>query len=763
MKKVIALFIILTVAAGPLFRGLFFPYEMYLSLAMLSVLCACYGIMKLVRKEEWHLRSVVVYGGIGLLLAYVIAFGTAVNMRGNIEALMQYAVYLLLFIVLSDFFHEHIQNLPWMYFVPLIAIGFFAAIIGLVGYTRVFPELDVTVNGRRIGSTLQYANTAAIYFLLLMSFVMGILLNVRNVLLKGILAGVANVMFMALFFTSSRGVFLVVPFAVLLALVIVMPKGYRLQSLVYVLCAVLPSLLSMEGYDANSQIKNIVSASKWILLSGGVAGISAMLAALLFRIKVNKIIRYAALGLCVIGTAAFVFVNRQAIVSYVADVIPDHIFKRIRDINFTTTNVVMRIEFFQDALRLLKDHWLFGLGGGGFASLYQSVQKLYYAARLVHNHYLQVFVESGILGILSFLTITISAFVYLIAARIRLKDPKQKVYAASVFVAFLSLAAHSAIDFNLSYTSMSFIFFSMVAVSAAYYRHVKKEKEASEETKQNPETKTFSWRRALVPSFFLLFCIPLAFFGIRYSKAAWYAERGTEYKQELNLEKAVENYAKASGLDPLQAANRAEMADLSLWMSKTVSTEAEKREWINKALSEGEEALRLDRYYPYYNRIMTEIYLFDGQYEKAAEQAKMLVYVQPLVDKNYELLAQAYTEGALVLLKEGNTDKAKEWLLACEDLEDNENVTIKSATAFYMGKAALLFGKYEKATELLQTARKGSTDLRIESDRLLYIINEVTGNEDLNKKYENVFYMGMIQSTPMYKEIKDILESGLLQ
>jgi hypothetical protein len=445
MKKVIALFIILTVAAGPLFRGLFFPYEMYLSLAMLSVLCACYGIMKLVRKEEWHLRSVVVYGGIGLLLAYVIAFGTAVNMRGNIEALMQYAVYLLLFIVLSDFFHEHIQNLPWMYFVPLIAIGFFAAIIGLVGYTRVFPELDVTVNGRRIGSTLQYANTAAIYFLLLMSFVMGILLNVRNVLLKGILAGVANVMFMALFFTSSRGVFLVVPFAVLLALVIVMPKGYRLQSLVYVLCAVLPSLLSMEGYDANSQIKNIVSASKWILLSGGVAGISAMLAALLFRIKVNKIIRYSALGLCVIGTAAFVFVNRQAIVSYVADVIPDHIFKRIRDINFTTTNVVMRIEFFQDALRLLKDHWLFGLGGGGFASLYQSVQKLYYAARLVHNHYLQVFVESGILGILSFLTITISAFVYLIAARIRLKDPKQKVYAASVFVAFLSLADIKAI------------------------------------------------------------------------------------------------------------------------------------------------------------------------------------------------------------------------------------------------------------------------------------------------------------------------------
>jgi hypothetical protein len=253
MKKVIALFIILTVAAGPLFRGLFFPYEMYLSLAMLSVLCACYGIMKLVRKEEWHLRSVVVYGGIGLLLAYVIAFGTAVNMRGNIEALMQYAVYLLLFIVLSDFFHEHIQNLPWMYFVPLIAIGFFAAIIGLVGYTRVFPELDVTVNGRRIGSTLQYANTAAIYFLLLMSFVMGILLNVRNVLLKGILAGVANVMFMALFFTSSRGVFLVVPFAVLLALVIVMPKGYRLQSLV-INAVVQKNHIPLNGYFPHTEI-----------------------------------------------------------------------------------------------------------------------------------------------------------------------------------------------------------------------------------------------------------------------------------------------------------------------------------------------------------------------------------------------------------------------------------------------------------------------------------------------------------------------------
>ncbi|HBN85943.1 MAG TPA: hypothetical protein DDZ89_19120 [Clostridiales bacterium] len=137
----------------------------------------------------------------------------------------------------------------------------------------------------------------------------------------------------------------------------------------------------------------------------------------------------------------------------------------------------------------------------------------------------------------------------------------------------------------------------------------------------------------------------------------------------------------------------------------------------------------------------------------------MLVFVQPLVSKNYELLAEAYVEGSIVLLHDNKADKAGEWLRKCEVLDQNPNVKVNHTMSFYIGKAALLSGDYEKAQKLLEFAATGSLELKMDSDRLLYIINEETGKE--NDKYDGVLYMGMIKSTPVYKQIKEILQSGV--
>ncbi|MHB1394936.1 MAG: hypothetical protein ACYCYE_18140 [Clostridia bacterium] len=170
---------------------------------------------------------------------------------------------------------------------PLCGIGFIAALVGLAGYTGVFAELEDTMNGFRIGSTLEYANTAAIYFLIVVVFVVSLTINNRNIFIKAFLAGVGNVIFMALFFTSSRGVFLVVPLIVFLIFFLVMPKGVRLESAIYILCITMPVLAGMKGYDA--------------ILS---------------------------------STAAFLVDN-----------IPQNVITRLSDINLQTRNVVLRLEF----------------------------------------------------------------------------------------------------------------------------------------------------------------------------------------------------------------------------------------------------------------------------------------------------------------------------------------------------------------------------------------------------------------------------------
>ncbi|HBN85942.1 MAG TPA: hypothetical protein DDZ89_19115, partial [Clostridiales bacterium] len=608
MKRLIILIILLAVSAGPMFRGLFFPYEMYLSLAIISGLCALYMILKVVKGEKLQLNYIILFAGVVLLLAYCLAFTKAVNVRGNIETLMQYVVYFMVLIVIYDYFHTQIDHIPWIAFAPMSIIGFLSAVVGLAGYTKVFSELDVTVNGQRIGSTLQYANTAAIYYLILIALATGFILNHKNIFVKGFFATISNVMFMTLFFTSSRGVFLVIPVIVFIILILAMPNGYRFKSFIYVLCVTLPTLTAMQGYEANSQINNLLSASKWVILSAGISAISIMLFSLLFRIRMEKKSSYVTIGVFILGMATALLVKWQIVSGFVLSIIPDNIIARIKDINFTTNSVVMRFEFYRDAIRLLKEHWLLGLGGGGFASLYQSVQELYYAARLVHNHYLQVFVEAGILGFLSFSIMVVAACIYLIYSRVHLKETKHKVYVAACFCAFISLAVHSAIDFNLSYASMSYLLFALMGISTAYFSYTGKELEL---TKEISEKQKNYWTKKLIPSLMILVCIPCIFLGVRYSKAAKFAAEGTEYKNLIEAEKALELYEMATNLDPMLASNHAEIADLSMWMAYTAQVEADKSKWMEKALFEGEEAIRLDRYYPYYNKIMTDIYLFD--------------------------------------------------------------------------------------------------------------------------------------------------------
>ncbi|MHB1394935.1 MAG: tetratricopeptide repeat protein [Clostridia bacterium] len=155
--------------------------------------------------------------------------------------------------------------------------------------------------------------------------------------------------------------------------------------------------------------------------------------------------------------------------------------------------------------------------------------------------------------------------------------------------------------------------------------------------------------------------------------------------------KAIENYIKAARLDPMNGNHHAELADIYSRMAYSSETENERKDWMEQAIREGEEAVRLDRYYPYYNKILTDVYFSGGQNIKACEQALKLVLVQPRVSGNYELLARGYLEAGLQ-----------------------------------------------------------------------YIINEETGRISENVKYKGVPWMGMVKLTPVYKEIKQIINVGIL-
>lgn len=77
--------------------------------------------------------------------------------------------------------------------------------------------------------------------------------------------------------------------------------------------------------------------------------------------------------------------------------LPGFIATRLQGL-FANENMSQRFIFFEDGLKVFWERPLFGSGLGAFAVSIFRVQSFYYETLYVHNHYIQVLMESGILG-----------------------------------------------------------------------------------------------------------------------------------------------------------------------------------------------------------------------------------------------------------------------------------------------------------------------------------------------------------------------------
>lgn len=478
MKRFIVLGMILVISVTPVFKGLFFPFELHIFFAIISVLSALYFGLKLACGEKVIFGSFSTYLNLVLISAYVIALSKAVYLRGNLDAINRYIIYFIVFLIIYDYFKDNLNKVPMYFILPLVTAGFITAILALEGYTGAFPSLKDTILTGRIASTFEYTNTTAVYFLFCTLLIISLIINIDNIVLKSILAGAGNLFFLTLFFTGSRGVFVIIPVIILLIYMVLMPGGYRLRCLGYIVCVTAPILLSMKGYAANAKISNYISASKWAVLSFGAAALSTFVLTCLIYLKVNRRIKQIALGAALLSSvsamAAYSGTIMNIVKSTLYSVIPQNIMVRLLSININEKNVVFRLQFDLDALKLIKEHWLLGLGGGGWASLYQSVQSRYYAAKLVHNHYLQVFVEAGILGFFAFTALTLVTGMYYIYSLLKLKSSGDKITAAALLCGFIAFAVHSAIDFNISYGGIALMYWCLMGIATAYVYNTKK-------------------------------------------------------------------------------------------------------------------------------------------------------------------------------------------------------------------------------------------------------------------------------------------------
>ena len=145
--------------------------------------------------------------------------------------------------------------------------------------------------------------------------------------------------------------------------------------------------------------------------------------------------------------------------------IPDSIIFRLKDTLIKDSNNTLRFTYYKDALKLFNSSKLFGIGGEGFKARYQEVQDKSYISSEVHSVPIQILVESGIVGALSFALICIATCI-IVYRLFKIKNEETLLYLLILFTFVIT----SAFDLVFSFGIMIYLFAVIIGLIIGEYK-----------------------------------------------------------------------------------------------------------------------------------------------------------------------------------------------------------------------------------------------------------------------------------------------------
>lgn len=287
------------------------------------------------------------------------------------------------------------------------------AIAGLLSYCGLIRIENFTFNDRyvlRLQSFLKYANTTAVllgcgYFAVLKLF---------DVYQKKVLTYLSSCILIAFYLTVSKAA---IPLFILIGTVLfVIQKKYaRYFVLQNVICMIFAILIILAGFQQRQSVKLLL-----IVICVAISG-RAILNDKLHRLFTEK--RLIILWVC--GLGVFLFLGCLLLVS--------------KDINILET-LLKRFDYMKDALVLLKEHWLTGIGPGAWKYYQYSAQTTLYSVSDIHNSWLQIWLEYGMIFFVTMVAVLLIATVLF---------ARKKMYASSAIM--LLIITHSLVDINFNF------------------------------------------------------------------------------------------------------------------------------------------------------------------------------------------------------------------------------------------------------------------------------------------------------------------------
>lgn len=713
--------------AGPFFGGLFFWRELLAAQAAVFVAFALWAAGRLLAGDSLDIPGGWVGGGLPALAAcYALLLPFAAYPRGDLDWLLRVLAAWLLYLMAR----QEGSPLVRRAFAWLLVLGATAvAGVGLLEFSGFFrthsalgKSLSLVNLGDRLYASFQYPNAAAAFLILSLVVAVGLAAEARRPAACAVLAAAGNLLLIAFCFAVSRGALVVLPIG-LVALFLGLPRGSRWPAALLLLTALVPALVALRGVGANSAIENYISAWRWIGASAVAAAAVGALIPVYLRLPVRRQRALAAVALLLAGSGALAWRGHLSVPAAMA---------RLKDINMQTVNARLRLIYDADALRIVRDHPL-GLGGAGWNRTYRQYQQFNYIARETHDHYAQTAVEAGVPGLLA-LVVSLVAALWL-GWRQRQSSP----LAWSLTAAVVTLAAHAAIDFDLSYGALWFLLWTLAGLGGS----------RTEVPVRRPAPSLAVAGASLALG---ALCVPLFL-------AAHLNARGASLLGAHREQQAVPLLEHAARLDPWDSDIATNLGQAYLAVRDP-----------ERATLQYQRAVRRDRFHAVASYKLADVLAARGQFEPALAAARLSLTDQPQHVAHYEQTSDLLDTLLSARLAEGRRDQALALARELVALGDRLELTRQRAQHLqqlwpmpplelsptlylHLGKALWLTGDTRRAQDYLEKAQRTNL-LAIQADPWLYALYERTGQRAKLPPLDDRPWIRFRQSNPVYRTLQ---------
>lgn len=671
--------ILLVLALGPFFRGLFFAFEIFVSIALTGLGFAAWVYGRRQDREPLGLPGGPAgWALLALVALYAVQFFWALYFHGNLEWLLRTVAGWFVFVMIRAENNASLrQRLGWIFVTSQSLLAF----LGLLQFTGFFHNapalaafLRIPLQEGRLYTSYQYPNTTAAVFVAAILVGVGLLLGEEGKRQRLMLGAMVALIASAAFYTYSRGGLVVAPFAMVALLV-----GLRLRqaldtALTGLLVALVPIALLFQPFSSASQAKAWPTGLLLALGTAAVGAAGVLGVDYIRRLETRKLVIMIGTAAVVLSVAAIPLASR-----FVTRLSESNLLgqaERLTDISLETQNASERIQMYTDALEATTEQpW--GYGGTGWERVYRKYQPWYYIARDTHSHLLQTLVETGFAGALAWVaSLVIPAW---LAFRRRFDDPMTWTFVT----AGGAIAAHSLLDFDLSYLFVWILLYALLAAGQP------------QPTPQPHERKSRTWMLATAGG--LLVALQA---GMLAPAAYYYAKAGALIKA-----------------DDHQGASKAILLAISFNPrdSNILRTTGEVK-YLEKAVE-------LDPHNPSNWVVLASALAKSGDMAGAQQAAAKAVELNPLRHQGYENLSAYMGARMEKALAEGDREaavtQARELLNLQATLEkgiaetkayksfSRDPLKISPIIFMQVGKALYLTGDQDKALEYLRKATTG--------------------------------------------------------